>query len=55
MISSSLEELLEKDGSVSMQHQEEIKVVAKEKFKIMKGMPTPIMSDLLKIKRVLPS
>ena len=34
-----------------MEDQEQIKVVAKDKFKIRKGMSTPIMSDLLKIKR----
>ena len=47
---SSFNELLEKDGSVSI-HERNLQVLATEMYKISNGLSTPLMKDIFSINR----
>ena len=47
---SSFNELLEKDGSVSI-HERNLQVLATEMYKISNGLSTPLMKDIFPINR----
>ena len=49
---SSFNELLEKDGSVSI-HERNLQVLATEMHKINNGLSTPLMKDIFPIRRNL--